>query len=281
MNRRVVVCVLTLLAAIASQPVFATDKISNWAGFYIGGNAGYAWGTENNTLNIDDGSTALSCHFCAAVVGGNDAGLAQAAGSSHFDPHGFVGGAQLGYNWQKENWVYGLEADFESFNQQQTNAGSVQLPANSGFGNCGAAPCVGSFSSSVRSDWLLTVRPRIGYVWNSTLIYGTAGLALSQLSFRQTYNDNVFLPFGAGGTATSSSSVTRAGWTVGGGIEQALGKNWSAKIEYLYVRFGGLNATGILHDDFPTDTANFYNSIDHLASNIVRVGFNYKFGPNY
>jgi outer membrane immunogenic protein len=281
MNRQVIAYALIALAAIASQPASAADTASNWTGFYVGANAGYAWGTESNSLSIADGPTAANCHFCSILVGGNDAGLAQSAGSSSFDPHGFVGGAQLGYNWQQANWVYGLELDFESFNQRQSNSASVQLPANSVFGNCGAVACVGNFSSSVKADWLLTIRPRIGYAWNNTLVYGTAGLAVSRLSFAQTYRDNIFLPFGMGGSESSSASSTRLGWTVGAGLEQAMGKNWSAKLEYLYVRFDGLNSSGVLHDFFPADTASFSNNIDHLSSNIVRVGLNYKFGPSY
>jgi outer membrane immunogenic protein len=166
----------------------------NWTGFYVGGNAGYAWGSASNTLAIADGLTAADCHFCAVMVGGNDAFLAQNAGSPSFNPNGFAGGGQVGFNWQNYNWVYGLELDFESFSQNQTLNSGVGLPANSAaISSCasGGTPvnCVGNFSTSVKTDWLLSIRPRIGYAWDQTLIYVTGGLALTKMSLSQSYID--------------------------------------------------------------------------------------------
>ena len=251
-----------------------------WSGFYVGANAGYAWGNANNNLTISDG-LGINCHFCAGGAG-NDTGLVQAAGSPGFDAKGFTGGIQLGYNWQAQNWVYGLEADFNAFSQKQTVGSSVDLPANTAGSNCfsGALiPCVGNISTSIKTDWLVTVRPRVGYAWNQTLLYATGGLALTRLSFSQSYSDNVnFIAFPPGGSVSLSSSATKVGWVVGGGIEHKLAYNWSVKAEYLYVRFDGVGANGTLTDGFPGDFANFTNNLDHLASNIVRFGLNYKFG---
>jgi len=251
-----------------------------WSGFYVGANAGYAWGHADNNLTIADG-IGINCHFCAGGAG-NDAGLVQAAGSPGFDPKGFTGGIQLGYNWQAQNWVYGLEADFNAFSQKQTVGNSVDLPANTAGSNCFSGvliPCVGNISTSIKTDWLVTVRPRVGYAWNQTLLYATGGLALTKLSFSQSYSDNVnFIAFPPGGSVHLSSSATKVGWVVGGGIEHKLAYNWSVKAEYLYVRFDGVGANGTLTDGFPGDFANFTNNLDHLASNIVRFGLNYKFG---
>jgi hypothetical protein len=79
---------------------------------------------------------------------GNDAGLAQAAGSCGFNPKGFTGGAQLGYNWQSASWVYGVEVDFNAFSQNQTVNNNISLPANTATPNCfsgGLVPCVANF----------------------------------------------------------------------------------------------------------------------------------------
>jgi|SRR5665213_905540 len=283
MNKHVIAYALVFLAAIASQPASAADRVSNWSGFYVGGNAGYAWGSESNSLNIGDGPSVLNCHFCSAIVGGNDAALAQNAGSSSFDPRGFVGGAQFGYNWQKANWVYGIEADIGGFSQSQTENSSANLLANTAFPQCfagggAAVACTGNFSSTVKADWLITIRPRIGYAWDQSLVYVTGGLAISKLSFSQSYSDNInFAAGNVGGSQNSSASQLKAGWVIGAGLERAMGKNWSLKAEYLYVRFDGLNANGALSDAVTGDFANFSNRVDHFASNIVRVGFNYKF----
>ena len=251
-----------------------------WSGFYVGANAGYAWGNADNNLAIADGP-GINCHFCAGGAG-NDAGLVQAAGSPGFDPKGFTGGAQIGYNWQAQNWVYGLEADFNAFSQKQTVGSNVDLPANTAGSNCFSGvliSCAGNISTSIKTDWLVTVRPRVGYAWNQTLLYATGGLAITRLSLSQSYSDNVnFIAFPPGGSVGFSSSATKVGWVVGGGIEHKLAYNWSVKAEYLHVRFGGVGTNGTLTDGFPGDFANFTNNLDHLASNIVRFGLNYKFG---
>ena len=103
-----------------------------WTGFYAGGSAGYAWGTSSNTLSIADGPTLATCHFCFA----SDITSVESSGSPSVDPKGFTGGAQIGYNWQASNLVYGAELDFEAFSQRQTANSSFTLatasaPANS------------------------------------------------------------------------------------------------------------------------------------------------------
>ena len=270
-----------LLAVALVRPAHAADLArpapahagDTWTGFYVGGNAGYAWGSANNVLGIADDGSPFTCHFCFA----SDVGLAQTAGSPTVNPKGFTGGGQLGYNWQNYNWVYGVELDFELFLQSQTVNSSVGLPANTGaLTSCtagsGSINCVGNFSTSVKADWLFTIRPRVGYTWGQTLVYVTGGLALSKISFSQSYSDNINFAGLTGGSVSTSGSQTKAGWVVGGGIEQALANNWSLKAEYLYVRFDSLSVpTGVLRDFVPGDIAKFTNSVD-LSSNIVRVG---------
>ena len=118
----------------------------------------------------------------------------------------------------------------------------------------------------------------MGYTWDQTLVYVTGGLALSKISLSQSYSDNINFGNLTGGSVSTSGSQTKAGWVVGGGIEQALANNWSLKAEYLYVRFDSLSVpTGVLRNSIPGDIAKFTNSVD-LSSNIVRVGFNYRFG---
>jgi outer membrane immunogenic protein len=271
--------VMVLVLAIART----AHAGGNWTGFYVGGNAGYAWGSASGTLAIADGPMAANCHFCAVMVGGNDASSAQNAGSPSLNPNGFTGGGQVGFNWQNHNWVYGLELDFESFSQNQTVNSGVSLPANSAaLTSCssGGNPvnCVGNFSTSVKTDWLLTIRPRIGYAWDQTLIYVTGGLALTKMSLSQSYSDNLNFGNTVGGSVSASASQTKAGWVIGGGIEQAIANKWSLKAEYLYVRFDGLSASGRLTDSVLNDFADFTNNVDHLSSNIVRLGINYRFG---
>lgn len=118
-------------------------------------------------------------------------------------PSGLVGGAQAGYNWQTGPWVFGIEGDLEA-----TGASDTFAPWK--FSN----------------PWFGTVRGRAGYALNNILFYGTGGLAFGELS---------------GQTFGLSESHTNAGWTVGLGAEVGFARNWSAKVEYLYVDLNDSN----------------------------------------
>jgi outer membrane immunogenic protein len=275
-------------AGLLAGPVSAAER--NWSGFYVGGNAGYAWGHMDNTTTIADGPDFLNCHFCAFPFGGNDPIIAQNEGARKRTPEGFTGGVQFGYNWQSSHWVYGVEVDFAAFQQRQTQTHSFVLPNNTALvpGVCGPIPgaiCVGNYATSVQTDWLLTVRPKIGFAWDQNLVYATGGLALTELRFSQTYTDNLSYPLvpgttGAGGAVSMSASGTKVGFAVGGGFERAIADHWSFKLDYLYTQFGGLSASGRLTDgltgafgtfvDFSSDTG-------HFSSHVLRVGVNYLF----
>jgi outer membrane immunogenic protein len=259
-------------------PVMVAAPYS-WTGFYVGGNVGYAWGQENSTLGIADGPGA-ACHFCAVPLP-SDVPTAQGAGSPSFSPNGVIGGGQFGYNWQISNWVYGFEVDYQALGLRGSVNNGFRLPnLTAAGGNCAAPQCVGNFASSMSSDWLFTARPRVGFAWDRTLLYATGGLAVTKISFSQTYADNVTFGIGTGGAEGATASKTVVGWTVGAGVEEALTNRWSVKAEYLYTQFGGLTAFGRLTDGVPGDFSNFANNVGQLSAHTLRAGINYKFsGP--
>ncbi len=153
-------------AAAAAPPVFS------WTGFYIGANAGYAWGSGT--------------------------GAADAYG---LNPDGWLGGGQVGYNYQFQNNVLvGLEADVDAAN----------ISSSSGL-------------ASSKLDYFGTVRARLGYAFDRVLPYVTGGLA---------WGNNKITGLGY------SQSNTSTGWTAGAGVEYALTNNWTAKAEYLYMDLG-------------------------------------------
>lgn len=141
-------------------------------------------------------------------------------------PSGFVGGAQAGYNWQSGPWVFGIEGDL-----QGTGASDTFAPWK--FSN----------------PWFGTVRGRAGYALNNILFYGTAGLAFGELS---------------GQTFGLTETHTNAGWTVGLGAEVGLARNWSAKVEYLYIDLNDSNFV-------ITGAQNGYRF------GLLRAGVNYRF----
>lgn len=154
------------------------------------------------------------------------------------DGSGFLGGGQIGYNYQFDpNWVVGLEADFQGADISDSFSSSAA-------------------SASSKIDWYGTVRPRIGYAYDNTLFYGTGGLAYGHVK----YDGSV------AGVGSFSDDKTKAGWTIGAGVEHAFTDHVTAKLEYQYVDFGSSNVGG--------DALNSKASLDFHA---IRVGLNYKF----
>jgi outer membrane immunogenic protein len=157
------------------------------------------------------------------------------------DGDGFLGGAQIGYNWQAGNIVFGVEADF----QGSTGSGNVS-------GTAGPV----AFTGDAKTPWFGTLRGRLGYAFDRNLIYITGGGVYGKNTLDGTLNT----------TGAFSSSTTFWSWTIGAGYEAMLWDRWSAKLEYLYVGSPDSAASppgvGISGD---TDT------------HILRVGLNYHF----
>jgi len=263
------------LTALATAPVMAADMpvkykapppvpYYNWSGFYIGGNLGAAWTRDNVTTTNTPGAPVALFATPANIAALNAAGT----GSLGHDAV-FTGGFQAGYNWQvSPAWVFGLEADINSLRQTGTLSNIAPFTA-------GRVP--GPVTNELSTRWLATARARLGVTFNNWLVYATGGVAFTNQTYTETfgpYNDA-----GAGGLlfATSSASNSRAGWTVGGGVEAMLAGNWSVKAEYLYARFQGLStATTVVS---PAGFTQFIvGSTDHLDVQIARIGLNYRFG---
>ena len=154
---------------------------------------------------------------------------------------GILGGT-LGYNWQKGRWVFGLEGDY-SWADISGSSNVCGFPVHS----CGTG-----------LDSLGTLRGRIGYTVGTSgtwLPYVTGGLAVGELHAW----DNL---------TPASGSAFRAGWTVGGGIEAAFARDWTVKLEYLYMDLG----SGQLFNIVPgvPETVSF-------KANLLRLGVDYHF----
>src|SRR5689334_17026782 len=239
--------------AVKARPAPPLPPPCIWCGFYIGVNAGGAW--TRSEVDYTQTGAYLTSGIAAA-----DLAFAHALGSPRTDRSGFTGGGQAGYNWQMGAGVFGIEGDI---NYLHTTANVFAI---------GVLPVGGatiSSTTSVSTDWLATLRGRAGIASGPALFYVTGGLAVGNVKFSQN-----FFHFASGSFEAGAIDDTRAGWTVGGGIEYAFSNNWSVKGEYLYVDLGraGFNSANNL---FPTFTAS--NSA-RLTENIGRVGLNYKFG---
>jgi outer membrane immunogenic protein len=260
-----------------ARPVVVAAPVYNWTGFYVGLNAGAAIGHTSQ-------DPTLSAPGCPQSPGG---GVACPALIGFFSaPQGmnstvFTGGGQAGVNYQLGRLVLGIEADIQYMPLRHSFAVNATIP--------GGAPCcfhTASSSGSINTDWLVTVRPRVGWAFDRLLIYGTGGLAITNQRDSLTDIDIVSNNVGAIGVfnATSSRDV---GGVVGGGLEYAFSNSLSAKAEYLYLDFGNVTGqagnvgrgAGAVPQGGLTGASVIVTS--HLTANIVRFGLNYKFGNYY
>jgi outer membrane immunogenic protein len=235
-RKSIVAAAMLMLAGIAdalaaelpppSPPVPLPAAVYNWTGFYLGINGGY--GTGNS--NWSDGAVGTS---------------------GSFPTSGYLIGGTVGFNYQIGQYVFGIEGDGDWTN----------LLGNSGT-TCGAISDVvpPPDGCQTQSEWLATVRGRVGYALDRILVYGTAGAAFGNI---QT---------GLNPPSTFDNSV-EAGWTVGAGLEYALAQNWTAKVEYLFVDLPNGACTTV------TNCQGAAGSIVSFDESVVRVGVNFKFGP--
>jgi len=233
-----------------------------WTGFYFGGNAGYGWG---------DGETRFEPLPDAATF------LFLEPQSHDADPNGFIGGGQIGYNWQWNKWlVLGAEADFQGTDIEGDKTIS---PVISPSGAPSPLVTDSFLRTHERMQWFGTARGRIGFVpWCRLLIYGTGGLAYGNVDFS---GDSLFVDTTAPPPGVEVHPVskveTKTGWTAGGGIEYAIGHHWTVKAEYLYYDLGDETATITeLLNGAPNPPFGIHYRWE-MQGNIVRGGFNFKF----
>jgi outer membrane immunogenic protein len=230
----------------------------NWTGCYVGGNVGYSWGRVRGDVSTPDLVPLLPGSFPISQ-----------------NLNGVIGGGQLGCNRQFDNqWVLGLETDFQGSAEKHTNNFSDPFAIVIGEGGSGVV----SQSIEAKIEWFGTVRARAGYLISPTvMLYGTGGLAYGRVKATDNFSSVVTIDFGSGPvTASASGSIgdskTRVGWTVGAGVEGALFdiKNWTWKAEYLYVDLGSTSGSGVV----PILGSYSWNA--RFTDNILRVGLNYR-----
>ncbi|RUV03627.1 MAG: porin family protein [Mesorhizobium sp.] len=153
---------------------------------------------------------------------------------------GVIGGIHIGYNQAFNSIVLGVEADIEASGA----SGSVDS----------------TFAGNIKTDIDVqgSLRARLGYAMGPALLYATGGLAVAH--FDTKYDD---------GTTTDSSSHTKAGWTLGAGVEYAFAQNWTTRVEYRYSDFGTFT------DNPATDSEFLYPT--EVTTQSVRFGVSYKF----
>jgi outer membrane immunogenic protein len=291
----------TAIGAIAliGTPAFAADMavkapppppepVYSWTGWYVGGNGGASFGNVKTDFHV------APTTFSTTGLGGSFTFTTPAfAGSNTEYPDGFMGGGQIGYNWQYSPLiVLGLEADIQGalekdHNTLTSNFTTVAL-ACIGI-SCGTESVNGSraFDYQTKIDWFGTVRGRIGYVWGNgnVMSYLTGGLAYGRISIDGTATPFITSGGPLSGAQAFSHSSVNAGWVVGYGTEgKLLIPGWTYKIEGLYMDLGHLDAAApgaflsvTAHGITDTATAGPVTTHSHFTDGILRAGLNYQF----
>lgn len=227
---RHVMTVAAAALAFVAAPALAqdgSDTDDNFTGPYVGGSVGV--GVQNNDVGE-------SQRFDRGFNGSFDT-ITTTTGANAFSP-GFCNGAArgptpaTGCRNDKDDIAYHVRAGWD------VRYGDIVVGVLGEFGRTKVTDSVSSFSTTPafytmtrKLDWEANVRGRVGYAaGGTTLFYATAGAAYAHIKNSFATNNGVNA-FADNGNSYSKGAV------FGGGVEQALGRNFSVGLEYLYTRY--------------------------------------------
>jgi outer membrane immunogenic protein len=211
--------------------------IYNWTGFYVGLNAGFVWFDKDWAVPLTPFNITGGCPRCPTTAGGHSA-------------NNWLAGGQVGFNYQIDRVVLGVEAQADWTKLQASNASLFAGPA---------------FTDNSKTDGVGTIAARLGYTWDRALLYVKGGGAWAHDKF---WTSTARFP------VQQSVSDTRLGWMVGVGGEYALSGNWSVKVEYDHMDFGRHR------EELACISAGCFQGFDFDVKqtvDLVKVGVNYRF----
>lgn len=241
-----VLCLSIASTALISAMSASAQTMPAWEGMYGGVQGGYGMSAADDVKTTGQ-----------AAVNVTNVNTGARPPSVEVEAEGFLGGVQAGYNWQRNNVVFGFETDvaYTDIDESKNQTGSTGL-AN---------------TYEQQLDYLGTVRGRVGYAYDRVLVFGTGGLAYGGV-------DNEVTMFGPAGQEQfkGNDSGFEVGYTVGAGAEVMLTDVISLKSEYLYYDLGDNTAdVAVIPGSGGGGTG--YNTKFDNSGHIVRAGVNYKF----
>lgn len=258
---------LTAAAATAIAGASAAQDAANtWTGFYAGVNIGGAWNTSCASISLND-----------TVNNTSDTIASNCAHPGHF-----IGGGQIGYNYEFSNIVLGLEAGISGGTQSSQTYTAFTLGNPDHNIPAGTYQLTGTHTPGAIGE----IRARVGYDFGGkALVYFTGGgiFASSGGNATLTYiSPDLHTTASFSGTGQSG---TRTGWMLGGGLEYKLTPNWSIKGEDVFANTGNIsnptvcvdNISGAFCHTFNTGVVQIKSAGNAGNVNIFRVGVNYKF----
>ncbi len=230
---------------VRPQQVYAPPAppipVYSWTGFYIGVHGGGDWFNKDWFIPLSAINAVAGCPGCPSSAGTHRSSS-------------WLAGVQVGFNYQIDWWVSGVEVQASWTRLESSNAN-----ANPAFAALG-------FVNHSKTDSVGTIAARLGAAWDRTLLYVKGGGAWAE--------DKFFTTTAAFPGGFQSVADTRWGWMVGVGVEYAFFHNWSVKLEYDHLHFSRITQT--LQPIAPGATQfefDIWQTID-----LVKVGVNYRFG---
>ncbi len=244
--------------AVSVSTIALAAEGGNWAGAYGGLHVGYGFSSNDNVKT-------------SGQAAGNIANVASGArpASVSVDPDGLLGGVALGYNMQSDNFVYGVEADIDLTDLEDSQNVNNINPASTPPG----AALINSFKQDL--EYLGTLRLRLGVAVNggNTLVYATGGLAYGGVKVSGRFSG----PLPANVTQFSGSNdETETGYVIGAGLEHAIDANLRLTGSYMYYDLGS-NTVNVAAVPGSGAGGTGYNSKFDTSGHLLRAGVGYKF----
>lgn len=241
-----------LFVLFLSYSFLNANSNKEWQGQYIGFAIGQGEIKTNSSITVQEKGYFVN----------EDPEQLNPLASENLTDSSAIGSIIWGYNRQNQNFVYGLESDISlsDFNDKNNtgNINYITMPAST-F----------NIQSEIKSKYLISIRPRIGYATNKSLFTISAGPALTKVDYRFNFSDT---------NTPEYSSINEQKWALGLsagiGYEYLLSKDWRIKMDYLYYKFNNvINKKSQLSN---TSADGFNHNID-FEINTFRIGFIKKF----
>lgn len=250
-------------------PVAPVVTVFNWSGCYVGGFLGGAWSSDD-VVTSDLGSPAFSV---PSYNGAAPHGWTTDVGGS------FIGGGQLGCNWQPIGtpWVFGVEGEIGGLRMTGSSFDPVLPSQPLGLPLAGVAP--DTVSSTKIGDVYGMITGRVGYAFDRVLLYAKGGVAFLPVEF-SVVDGCAGFPCGPWLAGTGTVENNDARWTLGAGLEWAFARNWTLKSEYMFIGLdqtlsGGATAVQPGPPAATVPGFRWEHNVDGVHT--AKVGLNYRF----
>ena len=230
-----------------------------WGGFYVGATAGYAW------ADVEGGRRREEDRFRD-----EEGFIFDEHDEDESDLEGFIGGPLVGFNAQFGSFVVGAEADFLFTDIESDRFDDRDLFDRETGDRLGRF----TVKDTLEIDYLASVRARAGFAFNRFMVYGTGGIAFTDIESRahgELFNVNNEQVDGVFDNERDDDDV-QVGYTLGAGVEAAFTDNVTARVEYLYYNFEEDDDAGDRNGAFRL------SGVEEVEIHTVRAGVTFKFG---